>query len=129
MFIYHYLISINKDGRQNWSMFLHLIINTIRIAFFSTLYLQKELHISRSFLAFFYILNVLLAILTRFIITKIVRTLREKGKNLKHVLLVGYSRAAESYIDRILGNPQWGYYIHGILDDNLEDNTSFRKLR
>ena len=117
--------------RQKWSMFLHLIIaNTIGIAFFfSTLYLQKELHISRSFLAFFYILNVLLAILTRFIITKIVRTLREKGKNLKHVLLVGYSRAAESYIDRILGNPQWGYYIHGILDDNLEDNTSFRKIK
>ena len=32
----------------------------------------------------------------------------EKGYNLKHILLVGYSRAAEEYIDRILSNPPMG---------------------
>ena len=35
--------------------------------------------------------------------------MRKRGLNQKHILLVGYSRAAEEYIDRILANPQWGY--------------------
>ena len=28
-------------------------------------------------------------------------------------------KAAEQYIDRIKQNPQWGYNIRGILDDNI----------
>lgn len=42
---------------------------------------------------------------------------RKSGLNLKHIVLVGYSRAAEEYIDRIVQNPQWGYKVMGILDD------------
>jgi len=45
------------------------------------------------------------------------------SKNIKHVLIVGYSRAAEGYIDRIKANPQWGYYVYGILDDSMEIDT------
>ena len=120
-----------KMGQRRWTAFFQLIVvNTLGIAFFfSTLYLEKELHISRSFFAMFYILNVLLAIISRYVFYTIIKKRRAKGKNLKHVLIVGYSKAAESYIERILGNPQWGYYIHGILDDKLENNTIFRKVK
>ena len=34
--------------------------------------------------------------------------------NLKHILLIGYSRSAEGYISRINNNPQWGYVVSGI---------------
>ena len=34
--------------------------------------------------------------------------------------------AAEAYIDRIKSNPQWGYTIHGIFDDNLKADFSYR---
>ncbi len=132
MIIYYYSnLYSPKMGQRRWTVFFQLIIaNTLGIAFFfSTLYLEKELHISRSFFAMFYILNVLLAIISRNVFYAIIKKRRAKGKNLKHVLIVGYSKAAESYIDRILGNPQWGYYIHGILDDNLENNTIFRKVK
>jgi len=61
-------------------------------------------------------------------IAQVLRTFRRKGYNLKHVLLVGYSRAAEAYIDRIFANPQWGYYIHGILDNNMEIGTKYKKV-
>jgi Undecaprenyl-phosphate glucose phosphotransferase len=53
---------------------------------------------------------------------------RKRGYNLKHVILVGYSRASEAYIDRIFANPQWGYYIHGILDNNMEIGTRYKKV-
>ena len=39
--------------------------------------------------------------------------------NRKPVLIVGYSQAAEAYIERVLTHKQWGYDILGILDDHL----------
>ncbi len=132
MIIYYYAnLYKPKMGQRRWTAFFQLIIaNTLGIAFFfSTLYLEKEFHISRSFLAIFFISNLLLAFVSRYVFYEVIKKRRSKGKNLKHVLIVGYSRAAESYIERILGNPQWGYYIHGILDDNLANDTIFRKVK
>jgi Undecaprenyl-phosphate glucose phosphotransferase len=45
------------------------------------------------------------------------------------VVLVGYSRAAESYIDRILENPQWGYVVCGVLDDHIPAGTEYRGVK
>ncbi len=42
---------------------------------------------------------------------------------------VGYSRAAEEYVDRILQNPQWGYVIRGILDDNVPAGTTYKGVK
>ena len=53
--------------------------------------------------------------------------MRSRDYNLKHIMLVGYSRAAEAYVDRILANPQWGYFIHGILDDKMAVGTRYKK--
>ena len=55
--------------------------------------------------------------------------MRKKGYNQKHILLVGYSRAAEEYINRIIENPQWGYTVRGILDDHVEAGTIYRGIK
>ena len=68
-------------------------------------------------------------VIERQVIRKILRTLRRRGYNLKHVVLVGYSRAAESYIDRILENPQWGYVVCGVLDDHIPAGTEYRGVK
>jgi len=57
------------------------------------------------------------------------RSIRSKGYNQKHVLLIGYSRAAESYIDRVAANPEWGYQIRGILDDHKQRGESYRGVK
>ena len=41
------------------------------------------------------------------------------------MLLVGYSRAAESYISRVVSNPEWGYRVYGILDDEVPVGTKY----
>ena len=51
--------------------------------------------------------------------------IRRKGMNLKHMMMVGCSAAAEGYIDRIRQNPQWGYQVHGILDDNTKKGSLY----
>lgn len=84
---------------------------------------------SREMLIYFYLLNMILDILVRNLIRYVLRKIRKKGYNLKHILLVGYSRAAEEYIDRIIANPQWGYNVRGILDDNIERGTMYKGIK
>ena len=57
------------------------------------------------------------------------RAFRKQGFNQKHILLIGYSQSAEGYIDRIKANPQWGYTVMGILDDNVESGTEYRGIK
>ncbi|MDE5782548.1 MAG: undecaprenyl-phosphate glucose phosphotransferase, partial [Lachnospiraceae bacterium] len=77
----------------------------------------------------FFGLNIFNEMLLRILIRKGLVFIRKKGFNIKRVLLVGYSRAAEGYIDRVKSNPQWGYQIAGILDDNVEKNTEYKGVR
>lgn len=119
-----------KRGKRKWlEVFQIILANTFGIAFFTfTLYLRKEIDISRHFLGIFYVTNIVLSSATRLTLAYALKMIRRKGYNLKHVLLVGYSHAAESYIDRIFANPQWGYYIHGILDDTLAVGTKYKTV-
>ncbi len=93
------------------------------------LYVMKQMHISRSMLVIFYCINVTLISLSRVVIRKLLASFRKKGYNLKHILLVGYSRAGEEYINRILSNPQWGYVVCGILDDSVPAGTLYRGVK
>ena len=77
--------------------------------------------VSRLQIGLFLILNVALTFAERNIVRVMLMNVRRMGLNLKHILLVGYSRAAEEYIDRITQNPQWGYNVLGILDDHGND--------
>ena len=91
----------------------------------SALYILKEEHYSRVMLVLFFFMNVILETCIRLIIRAMLHLMRKSGMNMRHILLVGYSRAAEAYIDRIRTFPQWGYEIHGILDDNVAVGTDY----
>ncbi len=91
--------------------------------------LVKEINYSRSVMAIFYVINIFLTSCFRVVIRKLLRTLRSKGYNLKHILLVGYSRAAEEYVRRIVDNPQWGYKVCGILDEHVPAGTLYKGVK
>ena len=95
---------------------------------------NKELPIltedfSRMVLVIFCVLNTAAGIGVRNAIRFVLWKMRRSGFNLKHILLVGYSRAAEEYIDRIKGNPQWGYEVCGILDDNVAIGVEYKGIK
>ena len=95
------------------------------------LYLAKDRlqHFSRLLLFLFVGWNFVLEAVFRITLRSILRSFRRKGYNLKHVLLIGYSRAAQGYIDRVKANPDWGYLIRGILDDHAERGTEYKGVR
>lgn len=129
----YYLFSLYTPKRvQGRRLELWNIVkaNTVGIALFlGVLYLIKMMHFSREMLFIFYVINICLEAIARNLIRYFLHSMRRKGYNLKHIVLVGYSRAAEEYIDRILENPQWGYKIRGILDDHIEAGTEYKGIK
>lgn len=103
--------------------------NTIGLmAVILILYLIKQSDISRKMLFIFFCSNVFLEVFERNVLRMILRKARKNGYNQKHMVLVGYSRAAEQYIDRIKANPEWGYNVRGILDDNHSIGTEYKGI-
>ena len=82
------------------------------------LYMLEESDFSRLTVYIFCVINIILEWSVRMLIFAFLRDMRKRGHNQKQMILVGYSRAAEEYIDRIQQNPQWGYVVRGILDEN-----------
>ncbi|SHJ05979.1 Undecaprenyl-phosphate glucose phosphotransferase [Butyrivibrio fibrisolvens DSM 3071] len=99
------------------------------LGFVAGLYIIHQEHFSRKLIAVFFVVNIIIMSLSRVSLRKILRFMRKKGYNLKHVLLVGYSRSAEAYISRIEENPQWGYVVNGVLDNRIPVGTAYHGVK
>ncbi len=100
------------------------------VIFILALYvIMREINFSRLMMFLFFCLNVGLTSCSRILLRKSLQTMRSKGYNLKHILLVGYSRSAEEYINRLHDNPQWGYVVCGILDDHVPRGTMYKGVK
>ena len=97
--------------------------------FLALSYSEQLKNFSRSMFIYFFMINIVLEEIERLMIRAFLRSIRKNGYNQKHILLVGYSKAAEQYIDRIKQNPQWGYNIRGILDDNIARGTMYKGVK
>lgn len=84
---------------------------------------------SRQMLGIFFVSNIVFEEIVRLIIRRFLRNIRTNGYNQKYILLIGYSKATEQYIDRIRENPQWGYSIRGILADNIAKGIEYKGVK
>ncbi|MBR4208193.1 MAG: undecaprenyl-phosphate glucose phosphotransferase [Lachnospiraceae bacterium] len=130
-----YLIIYYSSGLYNsirYSGIRKEIFNVFRAnsiglaAIFACIYIFKVSDVSRIMMGYFYFISVALESAGRLSLRAVLRAVRKSGYNTKYVLLVGYSRATEKYIDRINENPQWGDVVRGILDDRIPVGTSYR---
>ena len=132
LFLY-YMVQLYTSRRalRLWNEFVDIVQANIMgiIGFLVLLYMLKQGNFSRTMLGIFFVLNIALTTLAHGLLRKFLRYIRKKGYNIKHILLVGYSRAAEAYIIRILENPQWGYDIAGVLDDFVPIGTSYHGIK
>lgn len=94
-----------------------------------SLYMIGEPDFSRLTVYIFCVVNIFMEWGVRLLIFSVIKDMRKRGLNQKQILLVGYSRAAEEYIDRIRQNPQWGYIVRGILDDNVAAGTVYNGVK
>ena len=119
-----------KRYQNNTVEYKNLIkANSCAIIFFlGYIVFMKIEHVPRSLIILFYVISMIATLTERFIIKTILQRTRRSGHNLKHIIIIGFSAAAEAYIDRIKANPQWGYMIHGIFDDNLSLDFQYKNI-
>ena len=119
-----------RMAKQKYELFNIIKANTVGLfAIMVFMYATKLSDFSRGMVVLFYGINIIAEILMRRNVRHTLRYFRKKGYNMKHILLVGYSRAAESYVDKILANPEWGYEICGILDDRIPKGTAYKGIK
>ena len=83
----------------------------------------------RSLYLLFYMFNFVFGLISRYVIRKVLKDSRKKGRNIKHTVFVGFSTSAAAYIDRIKANPHWGLKVHGIFDDTISKNFEYRGIK
>ena len=92
-------------------------------------FVSHQSYFSTKMILAFFAANIILLEAERISIRIFLRSLRTNGYNQKHVLLIGYSRAAEGFIDRVSVNPEWGYHVQGILDDHRPAGFAYKKVQ
>ena len=119
-----------RATRRKYEIEAIIKANVVGIVIFIVfLYFIHQNHFSRFMMGAFFLINIVATTICRTMIRNLLLYFRKKGYNLKYMLLVGYSRAAEEYITRINANPQWGYVVRGILDDRIPSGTVYKGVK
>lgn len=124
------MYSSKRIARTVYEIFNIIRANTIGIL--AVMVVMFAIHVddySRGMIILFYVVNIVLESAMRKTVRISLRYFRRKGYNIKHILLVGYSRAAEEYISRLKANPEWGYEVCGILDDRVPRGAVYKGVK
>jgi Undecaprenyl-phosphate glucose phosphotransferase len=124
------LYSSKRTAKTIYEIFNIIKANTVGLlAVMVVLYAINIPDFSRGMVGVFYGINIVAESLMRKSVRYGLRRMRRKGYNVKHILLVGYSRAGEEYINKIKANPEWGYEVCGILDDHVPVGAVYKGVR
>lgn len=86
----------------------------------SFLFAFKEVHFSRWTLIIFFLLNTAALGGKRILLRMLLRYYRQRGYNLKHVLIVGTGPMARRYLNKIRTNKELGYQAMGYVSDDVD---------
>lgn len=107
--------------RKDFSKEFTLIIksNLLGIVLLLTfLFIFKKIDLSRWTLIFFFIFNILGTACKRYVMRNILKKYRQKGYNIKHVILIGNGVLAKNYLNAIYKNKALGFSVMGYISAN-----------
>lgn len=85
------------------------------------LYFFKRVDFSRLMILFVFIISTTFISTKHFLLRCVLKTLRKKSYNQKHVLLIGSGKLAQQYFQSICDNAEFGYSIDGYISDFTND--------
>jgi len=118
--LYH--IHLHNGFKVRYKNFLKtFILFTASISF---IYLFFNISASkREMLMYFLVSFLLLFSISNLILIKYIRHLRESGKNIRYLLVVGVGKNAKYIINYFESNPDLGYRILGCIETSQEDSV------
>lgn len=96
------------------------VVKTVLIgglALTALIFLAK-IHVGRSLIIYFLLINSILLISQRILIKSSLNRIREKGYNNYHLLIVGTGKRAQAFTRVIKEHKEWGYKIVGFIDND-----------
>lgn len=97
--------------RELSRLFFACVLDVILLL--SYLFLFHAMHYSRWVVALFFLLEFFALALKRVLLRRVLRYFRQKGYNLKHVVVLGSGKLARSYLDAVRAEPELGYCCIG----------------
>lgn len=95
-----------------------VVCNIIGIAILmAILFTGKSIHFSRYMLGIFFVTSTIVMMIERGLIRKVLRMARERGFNIKYVIIVGAGSIGQTFAAKIMVDRQLGYKITGYVDD------------
>lgn len=91
------------------------------VGIFLVFFWIKEVHISRLVILIFGIFSTVISTFTRATGRLFLRSLRRKGYNIKHILMVGSNDIAADFYRKAAANKNYGYVVDGYLNDRPSD--------
>ena len=73
---------------------------------------------SRSYIAIFIIIGVVLLCIEKYFFSKILKSVHRSGYNLINLLIVGTGHRAQDFIDAVNAHEGWGFKVVGLVDDD-----------
>lgn len=87
------------------------------LLFIMMLYVFKNVDYSRYMIVTFFVISNVLTCIERCLLRMILRHLRKRGYNLKHVIFVGLNDCTLDFMNKIKSNRHWGYNTIGVFSD------------
>lgn len=84
---------------------------------FSVLFIGYKIYFSRWTMLLFFVLNVGMLSIKRLFVRKLLRYVRSRGYNQKHVVILGSGTIAETYLQTIRRERELGYHADGCVAD------------
>lgn len=95
----------------------------------SFLFLYKEVHISRTYLALFLFMNIVSILTFRLALKESLKKYRSKGFNKHFILILGAGSLGHKFAVKVKAHPELGYEIMGYLDDYLvEQGENYKPI-
>ena len=122
---FYYFFGLYKPYRDQSTIFpeisqilkVNFLVFGILIAI---LFVINQPNFSRIMLFLLAILSTIFAIIERYSFRKVLRHIRSKDRNLKHILIVGDGELVSNFAEKINNRKYLGYCISGILGNNHE---------
>lgn len=84
-------------------------------------------HISVQVMVIFWIFSTTITICSRIVLRRFLRWIRARGRNLRHVLIIGTNPRAIQFGDKLSATPELGYNLIGFVDDEWVGFDSLKK--
>lgn len=108
--------------REWLDIFKAVSLSTIFLAAVSLI--GKRGNVNQLVLFSFWVICTLLTIVSRVLLQDLLIYLRNKGRNLRHIVIVGSGPRALELAKKLISNRDFGYKLLGFIDDNFEISGS-----